>query len=131
MTLARYKELCKASDRVNETNDCMVKATAIAGRMSYQDAYNLCRLAGRKDRRGASVFLTMAAMKGRGYTIDSMGCPVQKNGSRYTSLTIGNRLKRGRYICVSKGHVFAVHNGEVCDWTNGRRHRIIEAYKVK
>ena len=38
--------------------------------------------------------------------------------------------KSYKYLVRVRGHVLAVRNNEVLDWTEGRRHRIQEVYKV-
>ncbi len=65
-----------------------------------------------------------------GFKLEFVSNLRQKSGSRYTPKTIGDRLKRGYYLCHCKGHIFAVVNGVVEDWTQGRQHRITTAYKV-
>jgi hypothetical protein len=39
-------------------------------------------------------------------------------------------LAKGRYICMVRGHVAAVVDGQVIDWSDGRRHQVKEVYEV-
>jgi hypothetical protein len=88
------------------------------------------RLEGRKPRKGATTFEILRAVINMGFKIEGVKKLKQKNGSRYTPKTIGDKLKRGYYLCFCNGHVFAVVNGDVEDWTNNRKHHITQAYKV-
>lgn len=129
MSLAKFERLCNTSKRIGESNDCMVKAMAIAGRMTYNEAHLIAQKAGRKKREGTNWLSAVYLMKQQGYAIEYI-IPLQPNGSKYTPKTIGKRYPKGYYICITSNHAFALHNGEVCDWTNGRKHRIIEVVKV-
>jgi hypothetical protein len=47
-----------------------------------------------------------------------------------TTAARDRHLASGRYICMVRGHVAALVNGEVIDWTAGRRHQIKEVYEL-
>jgi len=38
--------------------------------------------------------------------------------------------KKGKFLCFTRDHVFAVVDGSVVDWTEGRRHRITYVTEV-
>jgi len=116
--------------RLDETNDCSVIALSIVARMTYNKAHEICRIQGRKHRKGMYTYDTFAMLRHLGFKIERVQQLVQKSGSRFTPKTIGNKLKRGYFLCFCNGHVFAVVNGDVEDWSNGRQHRITHAYKV-
>lgn len=124
-----FSELCEISRNHGETMDCTVKATALACRIPYEEAHAICAEAGRKPRQGAYTHKIADLLEHKGYRVKRFN-PRQPNGSRYTPKTIGKRLNRGHYMCQVRGHVFAVVDGKVLDWTNGRNHRIERVYKV-
>jgi hypothetical protein len=56
---------------------------------------------------------------------------IQFNGdSKGTMSTIGKRFPRGKFLVFVRGHVAALVDGEVQDWTEGRRHRVIRLERV-
>lgn len=127
----KYDELRKQSDSFGEYRDCAVVATAIACRVKYKDAHAALKSAGRRDRKGTHRHTTWTAItKVLDCQIEKHPRPRQDNGSRYTTLTIGKRFPRGYYLVFVKNHVAAMVNGKVLDWTEGRRHRVQEVWKV-
>ncbi|MHC4300520.1 MAG: hypothetical protein ACYS7Y_24860, partial [Planctomycetota bacterium] len=58
-----FQALHEAAKRMNETRDCTVKAIAIAGDLSYEDAHCLLELFGRKPRSGTYTYMTRRALK--------------------------------------------------------------------
>lgn len=124
MANARYRKA------MNEHNDCSVIAVAIAFRMTYKEAHTIMAAFGRRNRHRFHTRNILPIAENFGFTVEPVNNLIQKSGAQYTPKTIGNRLKKGYYLTFIRGHVFAVVNGEVHDWTNGRRHRITEAYKV-
>jgi len=113
-----------------ETNDCSVIATSIVCRTTYKKAHAACAARGRKQGRGMHTPTIVAVVRSMGFSVEPVKRLKQKNGSKFTPKTIGDKLKRGYYLCFCRGHVFAVVNGDVEDWTEGRKHFITEAYKV-
>jgi len=120
----------QARTQLQEKNDCAVIALSIVMRSTYKEAHQLCASIGRKNRRGTHTRQTFHAIRAAGFKLEPVKRMVQKNGCKYTPKTIGDKLKRGYYLCFCRGHVFAVVNGDVEDWTEGRQHRITSAYKV-
>ncbi len=114
----------------NERRDCSVIAMAIVARMTYKEAHAAMQEAGRRNGRGAHTYVSVAAIRKAGFSVEPVKNMKQKNGSKYTPKTIGKKLKTGYYICTAYGHIFAVVNGVVEDWTDGRQHHITKAYKV-
>jgi hypothetical protein len=128
----KYAKLKKARYRkqLKETNDCSVMAIAIACRLSYKKAHDLMAAYGRKNRQGANNFAILQAARSLGFEITAVNNLVQGNGCGYTVTTIGEKCKSGYYLAFVRGHVLGVVNGEIYDWTEGRRHRVNEVYKV-
>ena len=126
------KKIKAASKSHNERNDCSVKAVAILCNATYDEAHAALKAAGRKDRKGAGFDQIMKAVR-------SLGCYVEyddelnhrgRNMHRITVNRVGAALPKGRWLVYSNGHVLAVKNGEVLDWTKGRRHQARLAWEV-
>jgi hypothetical protein len=131
MSKTDYKAMRDCSNRFKENKDCAVIATAIVTRTSYEEAHALLKKFGRQNGRGTKFMsITQPAIESIGYTVTEVKNNKQQNGSYYTPKTIGQKLTKGYYLCRVKGHIFAVVNGEVLDWTKGRRHRIIAINQV-
>lgn len=123
--MKKYIQMKNESRKQGERNDCTVIATAIAFRLSYATAHRLMQKAGR--RKGCGVWYEEKAvpvLQKAGLVVEELDEEKirQPNGSRYTAKTIGKLCKRGYYVAICSGHAFAVVNGEVLDWTQGRRH---------
>ena len=127
----KYQELRECASKMNEKNDCAVKAISIVARVSYFKAHEALTAHGRLPRKGTTFKTqTVPALASLGIEITQVKRDRQPSGSRYTPKTIGQKLKKGYYLCRCKGHIFAVVNGVVEDWTDGRQHRINQIWKV-
>lgn len=125
-----YTSVRGVSDRMGEHKDCAVIAVALTCKVSYEKAHAALKACGRRDRSGTPFNVTEAAVRKLGYKINRYKRMRQAGGSRYTPKTIGGRLRKGRYLCRVRGHIFAVVDGQVMDWTAGRNHRIEHFYRV-
>lgn len=131
MSKAKYERMSRLSSSMGEYNDCVPKAIALAARIPYSEALAICALAGRRKGRGVSTETALQVLELKHPTIRvDVTRPEQPNGSRYTMTTIGKVCQRGYYIAVVDGHAAAVINGEVCDWTEGRRNRVKRLYRI-
>tara|TARA_R110002167_G_scaffold243200_2_gene448776 strand:+ start:769 stop:1206 length:438 start_codon:yes stop_codon:yes gene_type:complete len=125
-----YQHLKTQSEKINETNDCAVKAIAVACGIQYKDAWNLARKFGRRFRgRTNSYRITFPAIKSKGFV-----CTDVWNHKMNKAKTIRS-LKplipsRGVFLVFVRGHVFAVRGGEIHDWSEGRCHRITLIVRV-
>ena len=137
-----FKKMSKSSNKWGETNDCSVKAVAIATGVNYETAHGKCALRGRSYRKGLSESRMLRAVK----DLDFVTEPVKNNhkmsptlwSQKYSSsMTIGAMQragvipKRGVYLVFTRSHVLCVRAGQIHDWTDGRRHRITSVYQVK
>ena len=125
-----YTSMRDAAQAMNESKDCAVVAVAFACRVPYQVAHLALKANGRRSRDGTMFHITSAAVQDLGFKVEALENIRQKNGCRYTPKTIGEKLKRGYYLCRVANHIFAVVNGKVMDWTEGRSHRINFIYRV-
>lgn len=152
--MKRFKKIRGARYRKerNETNDCAVIALSILGRMTYAEAHALCKMHGRPLGKGMYTRDLIKAMQAAGLKVEEVTThhkekfvqcegysfklperdePLRKpNGSKYTPKTIGERLKRGYYLCVTRGHFFSVVNGDVEDWSKGTKKHVLYTYKI-
>jgi len=129
----KFQELAKAANDMGETRDCAVKALAIVGDLSYEDAHCLLELYGRKSRDGTYDYITHKALKFLDLATedqtklwrDCMG------GRTVRTLARVMRGRKGKWLVWTSQHILAVEDGEVHDWTNGRLHRVKRILKVK
>ncbi len=128
-----YKALKETSKSRGEHRDCGVVALALSCQIPYDVAHAALKAKGRKDRKGTYVSLQfLPALEVFGFTSERLfGEGVrQKNGSRYTSKTIGKLLSNGCYVCVTTDHMFAVVDGLVLDWSRTKRLTVNTIYKI-
>lgn len=129
-----YAKCVEPSDKMNEDNDCSVKAVAIAGRTTYNIAHALLKAAGRKDRKGCRVSLINSVLEeGLSTTLRDMPMEVlrKRRGGGLTSNNIHTVLNKQRtYIAYTRDHVLTIRNGKLEDWTDGRRFRVLRVLEV-
>ena len=126
----KFYERAKKQRLSGEHSDCSVIATSIVCRVPYNHAHKALASQGRRCGGGAYLSWTLSAARGLGCKVDSIPFGKQKNGSGWTAASIGKRFPRGYYLVSMKGHIAALVNGEMQDWTDGRRHRVLSVYKV-
>jgi hypothetical protein len=128
--MTTYKTCLEISNRKHEKNDCGVTAIAIATGIGYDKAHKVLSSVGRKPRRGISFNMlkdAIEAVTGKRPTFETI---LKPNGSRYTGVTIGKALPKGKYVLLFGGHAAALVDGVIEDWTDGRRKRILGYFKV-
>ena len=123
---------------INEKMDCAVIAIAAVCNLSYEESHKLCKKHGRKDRHGMYMENIISAIYAAGYKVEkfrpNLSMILQENGCRYTPKSIHKfyeKYPHDSYLCSTSGHIFALINGNVIDWTEGRKHYINEFYKVE
>lgn len=126
----RYELIKRSSNKAGEYNDCTVKAVAMACRVSYKDAHAACKRLGRRDRRGMVSMSVLLVARHLGFNVTPVKNLKQKNGSKFTAMSVGVKCKGGYYMAFVNGHVLPVVNGVVYDWTNGRKHHVKEVWKI-
>lgn len=120
-----YEKAQRLSNEVGETNDCTVKGIAIACDMPYRMVRDTLAKHGRKHRRGCYLPTQKAAIEELGFNMEAV------EGISGTVSTLAQKLPRkGNYLAWVRGHVLAVKDGKIEDWTAGRRHRIVFVVKV-
>jgi len=128
------KQLAAKSKSFGEKNDCSVKAVAIVMNASYEEAHTALKNAGRRSGKGASVPMIMEAIRSLGGYVTGWKDIKNHGGTsqrRCPVSRIAGRLPRkGRYLALTRNHIAAVKDGEVLDWTEGRRHQVIFTWEV-
>lgn len=112
------------SDRIGERNDCAVKAVSISTGVPYALTHAAFKRNGRRNRCGTQRHITMNVIDQLGFKV----VPVYPQGR--TVKTVARELVGGDFLVTVRGHILAVKNGKVEDWTDGRQHRVREVYKV-
>lgn len=124
-------QVFRRSAELGEDNDCSVKAVALACGLPYDAAHAAFEDAGRRHGRGVLTPQIFKALKVLKINTQPISHLRQPNGSRYTPRTISRLLPFGRYLVYTRGHVFALVDGQVLDWTKGRKHHIIGFQRVE
>lgn len=109
------------SKRPKQSNDCTVRAVAIALELPYDEAYDLLALAGRKC---TSRFDIVKWLKEQPWA-EKLAFPAVKGERRMNPAKFCATYTTGRYICRVAKHVFAVVDGVVYDTTENRPDRCI------
>lgn len=121
-----YSKAKTISANHNERNDCSVKAVAIACDVPYKVAHKAFAKVGRINRKGVSLSQIDNAIKSLGFKWEA----VPHSAKTMTTLDKDVAVQSGHYIANVRGHVAAVVNGKVEDWSEGRRNRLLTVFKV-
>lgn len=122
---ATYSKIVQ--DRVpGETNDCAIVSIVAATGEPYAKVHKYFQDVGRQYRGSAQLHQIRCVLRMCGYEME----PVDRNVTSRTPKRIGLELTKGTFLVGTRGHIFCLKDGEVCDWTDGRLHRIIEVYLV-
>lgn len=144
----KLEECHRESDALGETNDCTVFALAAATNKPYVECHMALRKHGRPHRKGPSAKWVIVQRPNKLGSRRAIGVPALSKAARdlgfdmrimdpteYRAKTMTTaprdpNLLKGHYICMTRGHVAGLVNGQVVDWTDGRRHRIKEIYEI-
>lgn len=113
------------SKRPRQTNDCTVRALAIATGADYDVAYDTLKEAGRKCSRGFHFRKWAAKHSFNGFAFEWMPFPAVKGQRRMNPATFCKQFAEGRYIVKTAKHVFAIIDGVVHDSWEQRADRCI------
>lgn len=122
--MAIPKAIMAEKKKTSDTNDCTVIAIAIATGKTYSEAQTALRRCGRKHRRGCSSWTMEKALSVLGFKIEKLE---KWKGKTVTTLDLP---RKDNFIALTCNHALAVKFGLVKDWTDGRRHRISEVWKI-
>jgi hypothetical protein len=125
-----FETMAKASRALGEHNDCTVKALTAATGLPYDVCHAAMAKFGRPNRKGCNWHSV------GGKAAEYLGFKMtQLDYSRYNAKTMitaarDRNLRSGRYVVRVRGHVAALVDGKVIDWTAGRRHAIKAVYEI-
>lgn len=125
-----YAEICKSrpSDR---RNDCSVISVSIATGTDYDVTEKMLASMGRRYNKGSNVpMITAAARELSGDNSITFEHVRKPCGGKYTMKTIGNLYPAGKHLVLVNGHVAAMVDGVIHDWSAGRRHRVLMVARV-
>ena len=123
---ADYKTIRKESDRMKERKDCAVTAVTAISNLPYAYVHRVFEECGRKRCHGTRFDITKKVLRKLNIWIDRT-----KEFEARTIVSLARELPRkGRFLIQTRGHILAAVDGEIMDWTKGRRHRIRKIHKV-
>lgn len=121
-----YESLAKVGQKYyNDTNFCTVIAVATVCQMSFGKARAKMEKAGRKHRKGTFPSVYHGVIKARGYEMESIGGYLGDHVR-----TMGKKLGKGTYLVQVRGHVLAIVDGKINDWSEDRALRVRTVYKI-
>jgi len=115
-----------------ESNDCVVRAMAVALDKHYEDVHTVCGMVGRKPRQGMTVAKIEEAVYLSTQNPESKFTWVMKY-DRPTFAQFARGNPTGRFIVVRRGHAVALINGVWHDAYKtgcGSRARVMSFCKV-
>jgi hypothetical protein len=119
-----FNDMEKAALGLGERRDCAVKAVAAVTDTHYVDVHGLMASNGRKARQPTPTVISRKVIAALGFYTTN----VTDHYKSKTIRTLGREMKhrKGSYLVwTSSGHhILAIVNGQVCDWSEGRCHRI-------
>lgn len=138
-----FDAMHERSKRLNEENDCSVKAVAIVCGVTYDVAHEALEYAGRKHRKGAFIneilyaigkigkksYLDLDFIDSRLEILCSRNYVVKKLTTRQLTM-FPDLIGEGTWLIYTNGHVLAVKDGQVHCWGGKSALHIKLAYKV-
>ena len=109
-----------------ETNDCSVKAVAIACNVAYRVAHKAMKNQGRRNRQGSYVPNIHRAIESLGFKVER----IEFSAKTVTSLESDPAVQKGHFVAYISRHILAVKDGVVEDWSQGSRRRLESVYRV-
>jgi len=141
-----FSNLVEAGKAFGEKNDCTVKAVAAICDVSYEEAHEALKKAGRKNKQGAEDHVTIKAVKLLGFemrnntnSIEMMirkRMPEKHKGIENLTTYHPRRFPQAwskvpkRMLLTCSKHIAAYRNGRVIDYTQRKACRIKNFYVV-
>ncbi len=138
----KYLELNSNTVLAGEANDCSVKTIAVVCNISYEEAHEACKLQGRKAGGAMVTGSILDAIQMLGFKTTSIkktafidnypGCHSNlKHVTTYHPKRFSEVWADGKvYVMFVKGHVLAIENGIMHDWSASRVLRAKSIYEV-
>lgn len=125
----RFAELEEMKLRKREKADCTVKCLAILANIEYGLAHAYLKKAGRPHGKGPSWEQFWDVWESVGYMVTKVWHRAT-SAEGLTPKTVGKKFPKGRYILAMRGHVAALVDGQVIDWSEDTKKRIVEIRRV-
>lgn len=139
-TSNEYRAMSQEADKLNENNDCAVRAISIATDTPYKTVHELLERMGRIKRKGTRTQIIERAVKILGFRMEHV--PASYFIDRYPRKNIANVTthhpdrfpqvwKDGHtYLIYTPGHILCVKDGVNHDWTRGRAIRATGIFRI-
>ena len=116
------------SKKLDEKNDCAVRAVTAVSGMPYEYIHALFLRYGRRRRGRTPRAVTWEVLK----DLQMEVYPSYKLQHRAKTVRALKKVlpSKGRFLIHTRGHLLAAVDGEIIDWTEGRLHRIKEVERV-
>lgn len=124
-----YVKANKVSMAMAESNDCSVKALSILTDTAYKVAHSVLESLGRKPRRGAMLYDMISAVRMLGWKTEDVTDSV--TAKTVKKIASDPAFSHGHFLLYTSGHVVAVKNGKVEDWSKDRALRIKQVWRVE
>lgn len=120
------EELSMSAERamLGDTNDCAVRAVALATRLPYRDVQARLAAEGRRFRCGTYSNQYIAAMRKAGFVVTNV--PFRP----CTTKTVASQFRHGTYLVRVRRHVYCVRDGVALDGEVLGLNRVKEVLKV-
>jgi hypothetical protein len=118
------KTIMAEKDQLNDTNACGLIAIAIATNKTFGEVHAIFKRLGRRNKQGVTTWQMKKVLNILGFEIEELD---KWKGKTCTTLTLP---RKDNYIALTASHALAVKFGLIKDWTDGRRHRIQQVWKV-
>lgn len=134
-TYEAYETACAQLDITGDTNYCAPIALSLVTNIDVCEVSDELTAAGlRKFRKGMNCRDMATFLKRRKFKVCTIHPAFKHRGvwKKYGSVgSIGKKFPKGHFLVYTKGHVAALVNGKILDWTEGRRHQVIKLVQVK
>jgi hypothetical protein len=118
------KHIMASKKACGETNDCTVIACAIATGKAYDDVHKIFTRCGRKRKKGCTTWTVEKVLSVLGFKVEKLE---KWKGKTCASLELP---RKDNYIAFTCDHALAIKFGLLKDWSDGRRNRITEVWKI-
>lgn len=141
-----FNQLSEESFKLNENNDCTVKAMAVLTGKPYAEVHAAFKAAGRKDRQGADFWIQKKAAEALGFSLrrltreDEQAIIAQYPGAQkgLANITTRHPVRFAKVwqqlppmMLHVRAHVAAFKDGKLHDWSVNKAMRVIDIYVVE
>jgi hypothetical protein len=123
--MTNYDKIANDSKKCKEKKDCSVRAITAVSNLPYEYVHEVFAKCGRIHGRGTSMRIIENVL----FKLNIWTEKIKTSAKTIRSLK-KTLPKKGRFLVHVSGHMLAVVDGEVIDWTKERLHRITAIYEV-